>query len=204
MNMLERTAQSNGYLQPTLLAEYPTFEPESLIAAPKTDQSAYPLTCYRHPAVQTGLRCNRCDQHICIKCARRTPVGYRCPDCIRQQENKFYTGLVWDYLTAALVAFPLAFVMVTGFWYALFELGLISIFLTVLGTRLAGGLMADAVHWAVRRRRSRYLRYVVAGSLVVASVPFLVLSLLWWDMFRVIGLGILVIGGIKIILVRLG
>ena len=203
MDMLERTAQSNGDLQQTLLAEPPTIEPEQFISAPEADQSAYPLTCYRHAAVQTGLRCNRCNRHICIKCARRTPVGYRCPDCIRQQEDKFYTGLVWDYPIAALVAFPLAFAIVVGFWYVLFEFGFISIFLAVVGTCWVSGFMADAVHWAVRRRRSRYLGYVVAGALMIASVPFLVLSLLWLDIFSLIGLGILLVGGIKIIFARL-
>ena len=60
--------------------------------------------CYRHPDVETSLRCNRCGKPICTKCAELTPVGYRCPDCVRQQQDKFYTGGNLDYVIAVLVA----------------------------------------------------------------------------------------------------
>lgn len=39
------------------------------------------VPCSYHPEVQTGLRCSRCGKPICPKCAVRTPVGLRCPDC---------------------------------------------------------------------------------------------------------------------------
>ena len=39
------------------------------------------LTCTFHPNVETQLRCNRCNKPICIKCAKHTPTGYRCPEC---------------------------------------------------------------------------------------------------------------------------
>jgi hypothetical protein len=64
--------------------------------------------CYRHMETETGLRCNRCNKVICPKCAHRTPVGFRCPDCIREQEDKFYTGVSSDYILAVVIAFPLS------------------------------------------------------------------------------------------------
>lgn len=203
MNMLDQVAFKQDSSQPTTLAEHPTTEPQPLVFVPAPAPEAEALTCSRHPIEPTGLRCNRCGQPICAKCAKRTPVGYRCPACIRQQQDKFYTGVAWDYLIAALVALSLALVIIAGIGFLVFELGFISIFLTILGTRLAGGLIADAVHWAVRRRRSRNLGYVVAGSLVAAAIPFIILSLLWLDMFGLLALGILVVGGTKIILGRL-
>ena len=48
------------------------------------------LVCKRHPNVETLLRCNQCNEPICLKCAVRTPVGYRCQDCIRAQQDKAY------------------------------------------------------------------------------------------------------------------
>lgn len=39
------------------------------------------VPCTYHPDVMTGLRCSRCGKPICPKCAVRTPVGLRCPDC---------------------------------------------------------------------------------------------------------------------------
>ena len=29
------------------------------------------IFCYRHPNVETSLRCNRCNKPICVKCAQR-------------------------------------------------------------------------------------------------------------------------------------
>jgi hypothetical protein len=40
-----------------------------------------PLFCYRHPERETWVRCGRCDQPICMKCAMQGPVGMRCKTC---------------------------------------------------------------------------------------------------------------------------
>ena len=66
--------------------------------------------CYRHPNVETNLRCKKCDRYICSKCANHTPVGYICPECLRAQEDKFYSGSFGDYLIAAVIALPLSLV----------------------------------------------------------------------------------------------
>ncbi|MBN1991519.1 MAG: hypothetical protein JW953_02365 [Anaerolineae bacterium] len=135
--------------------------------------------CYRHPNVETGLRCNRCNRPICPKCARRTPVGFRCPDCIREQENKFYTGGNTDYLIAAAISFPLSLIaaglftfILGGFW--IWWTLLIGFFVAPA----VAGFIAEAVRWGVRRRRSRYLGRVVAGCLILATLPFGLFSLL--------------------------
>lgn len=39
------------------------------------------VPCSQHPDVRTRLRCSRCGKPICPRCAVRTPVGLRCPDC---------------------------------------------------------------------------------------------------------------------------
>jgi len=40
-----------------------------------------PTYCAEHPDTETRLRCSRCGKPICPRCAVRTPVGMRCPDC---------------------------------------------------------------------------------------------------------------------------
>ncbi|MCC7024078.1 MAG: hypothetical protein IT338_14740 [Thermomicrobiales bacterium] len=40
-----------------------------------------PVPCAEHPDTETRLRCSRCGKPICPRCAVRTPVGMRCPDC---------------------------------------------------------------------------------------------------------------------------
>ena len=81
-----------------------------------TDQPAGEvLYCANHPDVETYLRCNKCNKPICLKCAVLTEVGYRCKECIREQQNVFYNAVTGDNAKAfavaagiTLVAWPIA------------------------------------------------------------------------------------------------
>jgi membrane associated rhomboid family serine protease len=44
-----------------------------------------PQTCYRHPNRETGVSCSSCGRPICPECMTPTPVGMRCPECMRQR-----------------------------------------------------------------------------------------------------------------------
>jgi hypothetical protein len=99
-----------------------------------------------------------------------TPVGYRCKDCVRVQQQVFYAGFrPIHYLVAAAVALPLA--LVAGWlipslgWYAV-----------VLGPLVGMGI-AQVAHWAIRRRRGQYTWLVVCACIVVGALPRLLLSL---------------------------
>ena len=161
------------------------------------------LFCYRHPDVETGLRCNRCNKPICPKCARRTPVGFRCPDCIREQENKFYTGGNVDYLIAVAVAFPLSLVAAGLFSLILGRLGFWIIFIGMFVAPAVGGFIAEAVRWAVRKRRSRYLGRIVAACLILATIPFALWYLFTGQFYALLAPGMLLFLGTATILARL-
>lgn len=133
--------------------------------------------CYRHPETETGLRCNRCNKFICPKCAVRTPVGFRCPDCIREMEDKYYTGGNTDYVVAAVIAFPLSLIPATLSFFLLGGIGFFQLLIAFFLFPTVAGFIAEAVRWGVGKRRSRYLRHVVVGCLVAATLPFLVLGL---------------------------
>lgn len=145
------------------------------------------LYCVNHPRRETLLRCNRCNRPICIDCAVRTPVGYRCRDCVRQQQSVFYDIQALDYLVAALVSPVLGFLgaLITG------TVGWLTLFLAPV----AGGLIAEAVRWAARRRRGRYLWLVSAGGVVLGSgLAFLFFvrglwSLIWLGVFTFMAIG---------------
>ena len=133
------------------------------------------IFCANHPTVETMLRCNRCSKPICTRCAVQTPVGYRCKECVGQQQAVFYTGGPLDYVIAGVISLVLGGVAsylmtLLGAWF----------FALILGPAVGIGI-AELVRLAVRRRRSRYLWLVVAVAMVVGSLPALLLALfsLW-------------------------
>jgi membrane associated rhomboid family serine protease len=44
------------------------------------------MTCYRHPARETGVSCSECGRGICPDCMTFTPVGIRCPEHAGKQK----------------------------------------------------------------------------------------------------------------------
>jgi hypothetical protein len=139
------------------------------LSVPAEQAGDGPVFCYYHPNVETALRCNRCGKPICVKCAQRTPVGYRCPDCIRSQQAIFYTAGWLDYVFVVVVglvasAIGAAIVGSLGLWLVIF-----------LGP-LAGGVIAETARWAARRRRGRHMAAVVSACIVVGALPTLLFA----------------------------
>jgi hypothetical protein len=128
------------------------------------------LYCVNHPQTPTALRCNRCGRPVCTKCIVRTPVGYRCRECVRGQQQVFVTAVWSDYVIAAVIVAPLA--GLAGFLVT--SLQFFAIFLAPV----VGGLLAELVRVAVRRRRGRSLNWVAAGAFVVGCLPLLLRPLL--------------------------
>jgi hypothetical protein len=120
------------------------------------------LYCANHPQRETHLRCNKCGKPICSSCAQPTPVGYRCPECIRDHEDIFYTASPVHYAFAAIVTIPLAFI---AGWLATL-LGFWSIFLGAA----AGSLIGRLAFRAAGRRRGRWMPQLVAGIIIVAGI----------------------------------
>ncbi len=56
--------------------------PQLIEINPVTGEASTDITfCRRHPKIETGLRCARCNTPICPRCMVYTSVGLRCPDC---------------------------------------------------------------------------------------------------------------------------
>ncbi len=114
------------------------------------------LYCENHPHVETSLRCNRCDKPICTKCAVHTPTGYRCKECVRSQQKNFDTAIWIDYILAIGIAVILTYIgsRLTS------RIGFFTIFLAPI----AGVVIAEAIRFVVRRRRSKRLFQATAAA----------------------------------------
>lgn len=132
--------------------------------------NATPTYCANHPTVETSLRCNRCEKPICSKCAIKSPVGYRCPECVKSQQKIFDTALWYDYLSAfvaAAISSALASVIVMAisgiFW------GMIVLFFAPF----AGQIIARVIRLFIKNRRSPNLFYTASAGVVVGALPVL-------------------------------
>jgi hypothetical protein len=128
------------------------------------------LFCTYHPSRPTGLRCNRCGNPICTACAVRTPVGYRCKNCVREQQKVFETARWHDFTIAFITA---AVVIGAGS-----VLSTLIGFFILFAAAFVGSIAARAVNWAVRHRRSRYLWLAAAVGGIAGCLPVLLVTAL--------------------------
>lgn len=130
-----------------------------------------PLRCVNHPNVETYLRCARCGDPICPRCARQIEVGYICPACYSHRQQAFYAEFrPIYYLVAALVALPPS--LIAG--WVIPATGWLAIFLAPL----AGAGIAELTRWAIRRRRGKYTWLVVAACILIGGLPWIVNAVL--------------------------
>lgn len=126
--------------------------------------------CPVHPKVEAGLRCNRCGRPMCPKCAVLTPVGYRCKECVREQQDTFFNAQVIDYLIAAVASVVISFVA------AAFLARIGWFFIAIFVAPAAGGVIGAAVRRLTRKRRGRYTALVVGAGVVAGALPWLMLN----------------------------
>lgn len=125
------------------------------------------LYCANHPTVETLLRCNRCNKPICTRCAVQTDVGFRCQECIRGVQDKYFNAASGDYaiaffvgLAVAAIAAPIVSMLIRQFGF----FGLIIAFIAGSG---AGGALAQIIRSAVGKRRGRNLNaWALAGIIL--------------------------------------
>ena len=95
---------------------------------------------------------------ICPKCAIQTPVGFRCKECVRGLQAKYYNAESKDNLIAfaislgiSTIATPFAsyFLGFLGFFYGL-------ILAAMFGSG-AGGALSQIIRKAINRRRGQYV-----------------------------------------------
>ncbi len=133
------------------------------------------IFCTYHPNRPTSLRCNRCGQPICSQCAVRTPVGYRCKTCVRQQQKVFETAYWYDFI----IAFVVAGVVCGAGSLLTSVIGFFILFVAAF----VGSIAARAVQFAVRHRRSRYLWLTAAAGGVAGCLPVMIPTVIFMLLF---------------------
>lgn len=97
-------------------------------------------TCFRHEKRESLIRCTRCERYICTDCMREAPVGYQCPECVREghrsirQARTRFGGRV---VAAPTVTYVLMAVNVLAYAVELARPGIVDL-LDGLGTGLIG------------------------------------------------------------------
>jgi hypothetical protein len=126
--------------------------------------------CAVHPDRETALRCNKCDRLMCADCAVQTPVGYRCRQCVRQHEDKFFTASTIDYGITFVVAAVIAALGYLG----VSLIGGFLLFIFVLAIPI-GGAIGEAALRLTGKRRGRYSGYIAGtGAVLGALLPGLI------------------------------
>jgi hypothetical protein len=127
-----------------------------------TEETTY---CAVHPDCETGLRCNKCGRYMCVDCAVRTPVGYRCKECVRGIEDKFFNASQYDYIIIATICAVLA-----GVGGAIVKaVGIPLLFMIILGLPIGGGIAEVALR-AIQRRRGRQSAPIAAAATVAGGL----------------------------------
>jgi hypothetical protein len=120
------------------------------------------LFCYRHPERETWVRCGRCDQPICTKCAMQGPVGFRCKQCGKLKNDPLTSFTTTQLALGSLGA--IAGGAVNAFIGA--QLGFFMIFIGFF----AGGLIADLVMRFTGYKRGPVMMAVVFGGIVLGTL----------------------------------
>jgi hypothetical protein len=126
-----------------------------------------PTRCAAHPAVETYLRCGRCDTPICPRCLIQTPVGARCRACARLRRLPVYDVGPRFLLRGGLAA--LAGALIGGLLVQL-SLGLLSrvgLFGLLLVGALYGYGLAQIVGLATNQKRGASLGWLTIGAMVL-------------------------------------
>jgi MFS family permease len=129
--------------------------------------------CVNHPQTETLLRCNKCGKPVCLKCVQRTPVGYRCNECLGLQRAGYYNATTFDYALAAVIGIFLGalggFVMllIGGFW-------IVAIF----AGPIAGGIISEVIRRVISKRRGRYVALVACAAVAAGGLGMLLLPAL--------------------------
>jgi hypothetical protein len=139
---------------------------------------------------------------MCASCARRTPTGYVCKDCVRSHQKSFDTSEWYDYIFGFVVAgflSGLAAFLIT----LLSSIGFIGWFLAISAAPIAGTIISEAVRFATRRHRSRSLFITVVAGVILGALPMLLMQIFSMNIFGIIFQAVYLVIAVPLVYARL-
>lgn len=165
------TANRKAAAAPTLASTGPDVAADTGVHDHEPVPAGEVLYCANHPDTETSLRCNRCGKPVCVRCVELTEVGYRCKECIREQQNIFFNAVSTDYVVVALVSFVMSAIAapIIGLLFGVFGLFFGIIIAVFLGPTV-GGTASTIIRRSVKRRRGRYMGLVAVVAIILGMV----------------------------------
>ena len=122
--------------------------------------------CAVHPDRETGLRCNRCERYMCPECAVQTSVGYRCRECAKRQDDRFFNATQSDPLIILAVCAGMG--LVGG--AIVVALGGLGLFVAIILSFPAGAAMGEAALRSIQHRKGRNNGQAGAVGVLIGGV----------------------------------
>ena len=140
---------------------------------------------HKYNEEQITLRCSKCGKPITPEEAVQTPIGYRCRECVRNQQKVFDTSkpldAVWGFLIAAVLS------LIGGF-----ITDRIGFFTFLLAPAIGMGI-AEAVRFVTKKRRSKRLFRLTAAGVIVGGLPLILVKVFFllgsFSVFSLLDLG---------------
>ena len=108
----------------------------------------------------------------------RTPVGYRCTNCVREQQNIYFNALGRDNIVALGVGFIVSLIGAPIIGFLLSSIGFFGFFIAFIAGSGAGTLLARIIRRAVGNRRGRKLPHFALAGTLLGVAPWALFFLL--------------------------
>jgi len=112
-----------------------------------------------------------------MDCAVRTPVGYRCKECVRAQQDKFYTATTVNqaagYVGAVVAGFLLGLAAILLGQFLGF--GFFGILIAIFIGPALGGALAELIWRLAGRKRARHFNLIASVITVMIALPLALL-----------------------------
>lgn len=145
-------------------------------------------TCFRHPKVESHVRCTRCDRYICPDCMREAAVGHQCVECVKEgarSVRQARTAFGGRISTVPLVTYVLIGLNVLAYLAELARPSIEDRF-AMLGTVPAGYLPEGVAHGEWYRLLTGAFLHLTPGEGTFGITHILFNMLALWNIGRVV------------------